>query len=132
VILIDTNVLIALVNERDALHARAVADSRSLKSPFGVIDAVLVESLWVLSASYLRRRLWQTLLGMSAEHINVESAWWPTIAAWMDKYDTHSPDLCDAVLLQVSSQKHAKIWTYDKEFRTVWKDSSGQHPQLVG
>jgi predicted nucleic acid-binding protein len=56
-LLLDTNVLVALVDERDGLHARARRDLKRLKGPFGATSATLCEACFLLPASYLRERL---------------------------------------------------------------------------
>src|SRR4051812_4749736 len=56
-ILIDTSVLVALVDERDRLRSRAMAELGKLKGPLEVLDAVLVETYFLLNELYLRQRL---------------------------------------------------------------------------
>ncbi len=54
-ILIDTNVLVALVDEGDGLRGLAMADLGKFKGPYEILDAVLVETYFLLNDSNLRR-----------------------------------------------------------------------------
>jgi predicted nucleic acid-binding protein len=121
--LIDTNVLVALTDERDDLTGRATRDLKRLRrGPFASTGTVLAETYYLLPSAYLRRRL-RLLL----ERLNVTIAELPGdtgegVFDWMERYEEHDPDLTDASLIALCAV-HAswRVWTYDREFRTVWR-----------
>jgi predicted nucleic acid-binding protein len=131
-ILIDTNVLVALVDERDGLRSRAMADLGKLKGPYEILDAVLVETCFLLNDVYLRQRVRFVLEQLAARHVQVETTWWSSIFDWLDKYARHEPDICDAMLVVAAAREKRSIWTYDGEFRKLWRSPEGRALQLVG
>jgi len=130
-ILIDTNVLVALVDERDGLHARTKRDLRRVRGPFGVTGAVLSECCFLLEASYLRQRLSLLLEQMACVAIEPDAPWWSDVFAWMERYAEHSPDLCDALLAILAARMQATIWSYDREFHAIWRDPTGKRLKVI-
>jgi predicted nucleic acid-binding protein len=130
--LIDTNVLVALVDERDRLRSRAMGDLSKLKGPFGILDTVLVETLFLLTEPYLRRRVRFLLERLAVRHTPIHAEWWGTIFDWLEKYARHQPNLCDAALVAAATHEKRAIWTYDAEFTKVWRTPEGKPLQLVG
>lgn len=130
--LIDTNVLVALVDERDGLRSRAMADIKKVKGPFEILDAVLVETFFLLHETYLRQRVRFVLDRLSVRHTQVQAEWWSAIFDWLEKYARHEPDLCDAMLVVAGTQQKHAIWTYDAEFARLWRSPEGKALELVG
>ncbi len=130
-ILVDTNVLVALVDEKDRLHLRAKRDLRKLKGPFAVASPVLTEACFLLEQPYLRGRLAMLLERLPAEPIEPEPPWWPDIFAWLSTYAEHTPDLCDAVLVMLAARSGSRVWTYDTEFSSVWRLPNGRRIPLT-
>lgn len=131
-ILLDTNVLVALVDERDGLRTRAMSDLAKLKGPYGILDAVLVETHFMLEEAYLRQRVRFMLSRLAVQHVQVQPAWWTAIFDWLEKYAQHEPDLCDAMLAIVATHEQQAIWTYDQEFRKLWRGPGGRSLSLAG
>ena len=131
-ILIDTNVLVALVDERDALRNRALEDLGKLEGPFEVLDAVLVETCFLLQQAYLRQRVYFVLERLAIGHTQIQDDWWSSIFAWLAKYARHEPDLCDAMLVVTAARQKSAIWTYDAEFTKLSRSPEGKALQLVG
>ena len=51
---------------------------------------------------------------------------WKAILDWMERYEEHGPDLADAQLVALSATDASfRIWSYDKEFSTVWRRADG-------
>jgi predicted nucleic acid-binding protein len=51
---------------------------------------------------------------------------WFEVFEWLDKYADQEPDWTDACLAVLSGrEKRAKVWTYDREFRTTWRRPDG-------
>jgi len=124
--------LVALVDERDGLRARALADLGKLKGPYGVLDAVLVETYFLLTETYLRERVRFMLRRLAIRHVTMQPSDWSSVFDWLDKYARHEPDLCDAMLVVTAAHNTLAIWTYDRESRQLWRHPDGQMLKLVG
>ena len=130
-ILLDTNVLVALVDERDRLHRRAKRDLRKLSPPFGVTSVVLSETFFLLEETYLRARLRLLLERLPIQAVEPEAPWWTEVFDWMAQYAEHSPDLCDGMLAVLSGRAAASLWSYDAEVRTLWRRPDGKAIAVV-
>jgi predicted nucleic acid-binding protein len=128
-IAIDTTPLVALCDPRDAKHRVAVKDLESLVGDeFAVCEAVLTEACFHLPYRNQRRRLRALLdfLKVQAPPAVSTDAFWSDAFEWLVKYADHEPDWADACLAVLSErEKHVKVWTYDREFRTTWRRLNG-------
>jgi predicted nucleic acid-binding protein len=134
VILIDANVLIALVNEADEHHLRARRDGNALgNSTIYVTTPVLAECCFYLSAWFARKRLFDMLDQLSIRlHPREREVLVDHVKSWLHKYAEHQPDFADAHLIQLSElDRKAKIWTYDEEFRTIWRRLDGSRVPMA-
>jgi predicted nucleic acid-binding protein len=134
VILLDTNVLVALSDERDALHGSATRDLKTLaKRGLGVTSAVMTESLFLLTSGHLRRRVDFLVRRLRIECVEPRLPYWPDVFEWLLRYQDHEPDFVDAELAILCGQdsRHL-VWTYDREFRTTWRRLDGTPIPLVG
>ena len=133
-ILVDTNVLVALVEERERLHAVAKRDlKRFERRDLGVTTAVLTECAFLLSADYLRRRLAFLLEQLAMVTVELEPPWWQEVFDWLDRYAEHEPDFADAQLAVISGRNRTdRVWTYDREFRDIWRRPDGSKIPLLG
>jgi predicted nucleic acid-binding protein len=129
VILLDTSPLVALCDAKDGKHQAAVAHLEALAAEeFAVCDAVLTEACFHLPHLHQRQRLRALLeqLGVHALPMTYEHAFWLDVFEWLAKYADHDPDWADGCLAVLSGRdKHLKIWTYDREFRTTWRRPNG-------
>jgi hypothetical protein len=51
---------------------------------------------------------------------------------WMERYAEHEPDWTDACLAVLSGdERAAKVWTYDRQFRGIWRRPDGGAISLV-
>ena len=130
--LVDTGPLVALIDPRDGLHRRARKDLAKLTDPLLVSVPVLTETLFHLRSRVARRKLRALLEELEAAIQEVAAS---TVAAamdWLDRYADHEPDLADAVIVVLSSElEGSRVWTYDREFRTVWRKPDGSPIPLV-
>jgi predicted nucleic acid-binding protein len=129
VILIDTAPLVALCDARDGKHRRALTDLEALATgELAVCDAVLTEACFHLPHRSQRLRL-RTIL--KALHIQPcpetqDQAFWQEVFDWLVKYADHRPEWADACLAVLSGRdKQVKVWTYDRQFRTLWRRPNG-------
>jgi hypothetical protein len=134
-ILVDTGPLVAICDPRDAHHATAVHDlDRLLPSGLAVCEAVLVEAVFHLSAVSQRRRLQRLLEEVDAASLppRPDAGYWGDVFDWLAKYADHEPDWTDGCLAVLSGRDaDLRLWTYDAEFRTIWRRPDGSAIPLV-
>jgi predicted nucleic acid-binding protein len=127
-IILDANVWVALVDEEDALNARVLNDiSRLRRGPMRTIESALSEACHLCTGELFLERLVEIMeqLNVTPLEENLRPRW-RDIFQWMVKYKSHQPDWTDAELAVISSHhSHVRIWTYDKEFRTIWRRIDG-------
>ena len=128
-ILIDTGPLVALCDDRDSKHRLAVKHLESLAAnAFGTCDAVLTEACFHLPYRSQRQRLRKLLRELDVEPVpsDLDARFWSDTLEWIEKYAEHEPDWADACMAVLSGHdRHTKIWTYDREFRTIWRRLNG-------
>jgi predicted nucleic acid-binding protein len=120
-------VLVALVDERDGLHAQASRDlRRAARAALGVTSVVLAETCFLVPSGYLRGRLRFILQRLGVSPVELELPWWDDVMNWLERYQEHEPDLADAQLAVLCARRpRARVWTYDAEFRTTWRRPDG-------
>jgi predicted nucleic acid-binding protein len=97
-------------------------------SEFAVCDAVLTETCFHLPYRSQRQRLRALLDDLAVQPVPTtnESGFWLDVLDWLTKYADHEPDWADGCLAVLSGRdKDAKVWTYDKQFRTTWRRPNG-------
>ena len=128
-VLIDTSVLVALCDPRDALNKTALRHLNALaRSQFAVCEAVLSEACFHLDAAAQRQRLQRILEELEVQVVPVEAiqSLWSEVFDWLTKYADHDPDWADGCLVVLSAHdRRCKIWTYDSEFRAIWRRPNG-------
>lgn len=128
-ILIDTGPLVALCDARDAKHKLAVQQLELLATKgFATCDAVLTEACFHLPHNSQRQRLRRLLRELDVEPLptDLDAGFWSDALEWLERYAEHEPDWADACLAVLSGRdRHMKIWTYDREFRTLWRRPNG-------
>jgi len=129
VILIDTTPLVALCDARDRKHREAVNHLESLApDEFAVCEAVLTEACFHLPHRSQRHRLRAILRDLSIQPLPTthDQVFWWEVFDWIVKYADHEPDWADACVAVLSGRdKNVKVWTYDREFRIVWRRPNG-------
>ena len=128
-ILIDTGPLVALCDERDGHHARALSEvDRVGAGEIIALSAVLCEACFLLETPALRARLDALLtkleIGGRAEEQGREFR--ESVFSWLARYSDQQPDFADACLAVASTWERAvKVWTFDAEFTTTWRRPDG-------
>ena len=134
-ILVDTTPLVALCDPRDGLHAKAIADlDRVAKRAIVLCDPVLTEACFLLSRPAQRARLERLIVELGMTPLAIEDATELRLEVfrWLTRYGEHEPDWADGYLAVVSErQKDARVWTYDREFRTTWRRPGGTRIPLA-
>jgi predicted nucleic acid-binding protein len=135
VILIDTTPLVALCDPRDGLHSKALADlDRVARRAIILCEPVLVEACFLLSHATQRARLERLIveIGMMPLVVEDETDLRLEVLRWLARYAEHEPDWADGYLAVISErQKEARVWTYDREFRTKWRRPRGTRIPLA-
>ena len=128
-IVIDTGPLVALCDARDAKHRTAVRQLQALApNPFGTCDAVLTEACFHLPHASQRQRLKALLRELDIEPLpkSFDDSFWSSTLDWLAKYADHQPDWADACLAVLCGRdRQIRVWTYDREFRTLWRRPDG-------
>ena len=126
-ILIDTGPLVALCDSRDEKHRVSVKHLETLSSgEFAVCEPVLTEACFHLSYPSQRQRLRVLMDSLGVKPMPSASGFWLDVFEWLIKYADHQPDWADGCLAVLSGQhRDAKVWTYDREFRTIWRRPNG-------
>ena len=128
-ILIDTTALVAICDPRDSLNKTALRHLKTLAgSQFAICEPVLAETCFHLSALSQRNRLQATLeaLDVAPASIGDSTSLWKEVFNWLNKYADHEPDWADGYLAVLCGRdRKCKVWTYDAEFRTIWRKPDG-------
>jgi predicted nucleic acid-binding protein len=134
-ILIDSNVLVALVDSDDQLHARSRSDFLRLANRrFFTTSVILAEAFFRLRRLDQRQRLRGLLGRLATEPIDPEPsrAVWEEIMDWSEKFADQKPDFADALTVLLSGrERRLKVWTYDSEFASVWRRADGTRVPLA-
>ena len=133
-VLVDTGPLVALHDEHDNLHDRAVEDLSRIKGPRLVCLPVLTETVHLLDSPIHVKRL-EASIERDVVRLGLPVRWEEVVATafrWMDRYHEHEPDFTDAFLVAwVDADPSMAIWTFDKEFRNLWRTPSGKRPRMA-
>ena len=128
-ILLDTTPLVALCDPRDSLNKTAMRHLKTLsRSRFAICEPVLTEVCFHLSAPSQRSRLHRILEALNVSPVSVDDACslWKEVFDWLNKYRDHQPDWADGYLAVLCGRdREFKVWTYDNEFRTLWRKPNG-------
>jgi predicted nucleic acid-binding protein len=129
VILADTGPLVALCDSRDALHRKALEHlPKMVRTGLRVCEAVLVEACFHLPHAYQRRRLRAMLEEFQITCLATrEPAFSHDVFNWLDRYADQEPDWADACIAVLCARhKDLRVWTYDREFRSIWRKPDGK------
>lgn len=134
-ILVDTTPLVRLCDPRDSHHRRAISDlERFARQPLLLCEPVLTEAWFLLDSAPRRRRLDDLISELPV------AAWAPpdaeafrrSVLDWHAAWSEHEPDWADGYLVLASSAlPRARLWTYDSEFRSIWRRPNGSRVPLA-
>jgi predicted nucleic acid-binding protein len=129
VIVVDTTPLVALCDPRDALNERALRDlDRLSRQPLITCEPVLTEACFHLPHTTQRERLRRLLetFAVGSYRSNDDARMRLDVFEWLARYAEHEPDWADGYLVILSAHdSRLKLWTYDREFRTIWRRLDG-------
>jgi len=128
-ILLDSNVLVAMSDLTDELHSVAISDSEAVAHErMALITPVLAEACYLLRAPRYWARMTYLIESLGIEPFVPanERILWDEAFSWMLRYAEHKPDWVDACLAVLCGRdKRLKVWTYDEEFATIWRRPDG-------
>ena len=128
-ILLDTGPVVALCDPRDRLNRTALRDlDRVAREPLVLCTPVLTEACFLLPHAVQRARLERMLIALSIRPYrdDDETRLWHDVFRWMNHYHDHRPDWTDGYLAVIAGkERRFKLWTYDREFRTIWRRPDG-------
>ncbi|HEU4689213.1 MAG TPA: PIN domain-containing protein [Vicinamibacterales bacterium] len=133
-ILVDTGPLVALCDPRDSRHDMAVSHlSRLAREDLCTCEAVLMEACFHLTHRSQRERLKALLHELDIESLPTHGVeFQDNVFAWLFKHTDHEPDWTDGCLAVLCGLRpRAKVWTYDREFRTTWRRPDGKNIPLA-
>ncbi len=134
-ILLDTGPLVGLCDERDQYHRAATRELKALQGEtFATCEAVLAETCFHLDLPHERQRLRTTLRDLRVQVLPTQQGLplWASTLDWMEKYAEHAPEWADAYLAVLSGlNPQLRVWTFDREFHTIWKRPDGTAIPLV-
>ena len=104
--LIDTGVILALVDRNDRWHESSVKVYNKIALPLLTTEAVLAE-VFHLTYRNLRdvRGIWTLLRSGAVQMAAIEHEELPKIRALMDEYADHPMDFADATLVHVAGRE---------------------------
>lgn len=132
-VLVDTGPLVALCDSSDGHHSRARREFDKLKGPLTVAVPVLTEAFFLLPEAHLRGRLVALVeqgLVQVEDPADLGELSRRTFK-WLAKYAEHQPDFADGWLVEWAWSAQASVWTFDREFSTVWRNLKGTRVKLV-
>jgi hypothetical protein len=95
---------------------------------------VLTETAFLLARARERERLRRFLsaFSVSAYRSDDEGQLWLEVLEWLVRYQEHEPDWADGYLAVVCGRERGyRVWTYDREFRTIWRRPDGTRIPLA-
>jgi predicted nucleic acid-binding protein len=99
---------------------------------FATTSPVLSEACFLLPAPNDRQRLRYLIQTLEIAVVETPSPWWTDVFDWLERYQEQEPDLADAqIAVLCSKQPTCRVWTYDDEFRTIWRRADGSRMPLA-
>jgi hypothetical protein len=95
---------------------------------------VLKDTCFLLPRAPQRERLRRVLAKFSVTtyRSDDEHRLWLDVFEWLLHYRDHEPDWADGYLAVVAGiERRARVWTYDREFRTTWRRPDGTRIPLA-
>lgn len=127
-ILLDTNVILALLDPADENHADAKRQAPEMyQQGLILVLPVLAELTHFLRKPYLYDRLQDIINALAVRFEPTETLIdQPAIVQWLRRYARHKPDYADAYLVALTLKRPRwRVWSFDHEFATIWRRSDG-------
>lgn len=134
-ILIDTNVILALLDRSDNNHSAAREQAPAMRdSGVLLVLPVLAEVTHFLGAAHLYNRFDDLLEALDARYEQTEHLLdHEETLRWLKRYASHKPDYADAHLVMLTAKrKKWRVWSFDTEFKNIWRRPDGSAVPMAG
>jgi len=130
-IILDTSVLVALINRSDPNHAWAVREWTQLKPPVLTCEAVISETCFLLKRKYLIEAVFEIIeVGAIAIAFNLQEEI-SNIRVLMGRYESVPMSFADACLVRMSEQiSNSAVMTLDSDFKIYRKHRNEEIPVI--
>lgn len=117
-VILDTGVLVALLNRRDTYHSWAVEQWKQVHSPAYTCDAVISEACFLLKKGYLINAVFEMLTVGALELSFDLQAEVESVRHLMQRYESVPISVADACLVRMSELiKDSVVLTLDSDFQ---------------
>ncbi len=130
-IILDTSVLVALINRSDSNHIWAVQEWMQLKSPALTCEAVISETCFLLKRKYLIEAIFEMIeIGAIAIAFNLQKES-SNVRSLMSRYESVPMSFADACLVRMSEQiLNSAVMTLDSDFQ-IYRKYRNQEISLI-
>lgn len=134
--LIDTGPIVAILCREDTSHLKCVEVLRSLDAELFTCWPVVSEAIFLLGRRGDRVQSLLTLLASGAiqcVNVNADNAVLAWLTCFYERFDEHSPDLADAMLVYLAERDDMeKIFTLDYRDFAIYRTSNNRALNVVG
>lgn len=121
-VLVDAGPLVALIDRRDAHHARCVEALRGIADPLVTVWPVLVEAMYLLDTWPAQAALWAMVEAGPITLAPLDDEDVPRLRALMAKHRDLPMDLADAALVHVAARDgYRRVFTLDQRDFAVYR-----------
>jgi hypothetical protein len=121
-VLVDAGPLVALIDRRDANHARCVEALRGIVDPLVTVWPALVEAMYLLDTWPAQAALWAMVEAGPIALAPLDDEDVPRLRALMAKYRDIPMDLADAALVHVAARDgYRRVFTLDQKDFAVYR-----------
>jgi len=115
--LIDTGVILAVVESGDDWHSACIESLRSARLPLLTSEAVLTEAFHLIgSTSYNKQRVWDFVLSGAITINGISDSDLPALRTLMMTYKDRPMDFADATLVHIANREAINtIFTIDHD-----------------
>lgn len=135
-VLVDAGPLVAMRNEREAVHRRCVELLKTLPAPLYTCWPVLTEAVYLLQESGYRNQARELLASTTTGFLGILPLDYgdvPGVNAILEKYDDQRFQLADAALMHLAEREGiGQIFTLDRRDFSVFRLASGRVLTIVG
>jgi len=133
VILTDAGVLLALLDRRDADHARCVSAAATVVGPMLTTWPAFTEAMYLVGREgwYLQQILWRRVAAGTLVLHEMTPTMLARMPALMERYQDTPMDPADASLVALAEERRLRrIFSLDNDFR-VYRLSGGEAFELI-
>lgn len=131
-VLVDAGPFVALIDRRDANHARCVDALRSLEDPLVTVWPALVEAMYLLDTWTEQAALWSMIQAGPVAIAPLGEDDVPRLRDLMSKYRDLPMDLADAALVHVAERDgYRRVFTLDGRDFDIYRVAGRERLTLI-